>query len=289
MDWTPLSLHHKPAIQDAFGRHPVRLSDYTFTNLWMWNDLRHYQVACIDGFLCIKFDDHGKRKYLYPIGQGQRPNLIHQLANEAKADFCMRAIPENASEELKTLPWQLVPEFEHFDYIYSYQDLMELAGNRYQSKRNFIHQFESHYQFQYQEITPELVPQIIEMENQWFEEHAPASENLINEHQGALKVLNDLDLLNVLGGVLIVDNHVAAYTIAEYMSCQMLVVHIEKALQAYKGAYPTINQQLLQHLCKVAFVNREEDLGLINLAKVKRSYHPVFLEKSYQLCSKTLP
>lgn len=288
MDWTPLNLHHKHAIEDAFGRHPIRLSDYTFTNLWMWNDLRHYQVACIDGFLCIKFNDHGKRKYLYPIGNGHHLNIIHHLADESKSDFCMRAIPEEASEELQSLPWHLTPEYEHFDYIYSYQDLLNLTGNRYQSKRNFIHQFESHYQFEYQKITPELIPQIIEMEDQWIKEHSPASENLIQEHHGTLRVLNHLNQLNVLGGVLIIDDKIAAYTIAEYMSCQMLVVHIEKALQIYKGAYPTINQQLLQHLCKVAFVNREEDLGLINLATVKQSYHPVFLEKKYQLCSEAV-
>lgn len=282
MDWTPLSLDHKLLIENTFNSYPIRLADYTFTNLWMWNDLRHYQVARIDDFLCIRFNDQGKQKYLYPVGKGPQRAIIHQLAGESKTDFCMRAIPENASEELKTLPWQLTPEFEHFNYIYSYQDLLELIGNRYQSKRNFIHQFENKYPFHYQEITPELVPQIIEMENQWFKEHA-LHEHLVHEHQGALRVLNHLDKLNILGGALIVNDQVAAYTIAEYMSCQMLVVHIEKALQTYKGAYSTINQQLLQHLCKVTFVNREEDLGLINLAKVKQSYHPVFLEKSYQL------
>lgn len=288
MDWTPLSLDHKLLIENTFNRHPIRLADYTFTNLWMWNALRHYQVAYIDGFLCIRFNEQGKQKYLYPLGTGSQREIIRRLADESKADFCMRAIPEKASEELKNLPWQLTPEFEHFNYIYSYKDLLELVGNRYQSKRNFIRQFENLYAFHYQEITPELVPQIIEMENRWFKEHA-SHEYLVHEHAGALRVLDNLNNLNILGGALIINGQVAAYTIAEYMSCQMLVVHIEKALQMYKGAYTTINQQLLQHLCKVTFVNREEDLGLINLAKAKQSYHPVFLEKSYQLSSKSVP
>lgn len=284
MDWTPLSLHHKVPIEDTLKKYPIRLCDYTFTNLWMWNDLRHYQIAFINDFLCIKFFDQGTQKYLYPIGEGQRKEIIQLLAADSSTPFYMRAIPENAAEELSSLPWQLAPEFEHFDYIYSYKDLLELSGNRYQSKRNHVHQFESNYPFDYREITAELIPQLIEMENQWIAEHPSPSENLMHEHQGALRVLNDLTKLNVIGGALLVENRVAAYTIAEYMSCQMVVVHIEKALQSYKGAYPTINQQLLKHLCQVKFVNREEDLGLINLAKVKRSYHPVFLEKSFCLC-----
>lgn len=283
MDWKPLSLDHKPSIEDTFNRFPIRLADYTFTNLWMWNDLRNYRIDRIDGFLCIKFDDHGNQKYLYPIGAGNPHQVILQLAEDSKTHFHMRAIPENASEDLKSLPWKLIPEFDHFNYIYSYQDLLELAGNRYQSKRNFVNQFESRYRFTYQEITPDLIPEIVRMENRWIEEHSPADENLLQEHRGVLKVLDNYEKLNVIGGALIVDNEIAAYTIAEYMSCRMLVIHIEKALKSYKGAYPTINKQLLQHLCKVTFVNREEDLGLINLAKVKRSYHPVYLEKSYRL------
>jgi len=249
----------------------------------MWNDYRHYQIAHIDGFLCIKFDDEGKQKHLYPIGHGNPFPLIKLLAEHSKTSFFMRGIPESGYEKMKSFPWKLTPEVEHFDYVYSYQDLLELAGNRYQSKRNFIHQFESHYQFEYHTIGPKLIPHIIKMETQWFKDHLPATETLLQEHQGALKVLNDLSQLNILGGALLVDNQVVAYTIAEYMSPQMLVIHIEKALQSYKGAYPTINQLLLQNICNVTFVNREEDLGILNLAKVKQSYHPIFLSKSYQL------
>ncbi len=65
----------------------------------------------------------------------------------------------------------------------------------------------------------------------------------------------------------------------------MLVIHVEKALNGYKGAYAMINQQMLKHLAPVPFVNREEDLGLDNLTKVKQSYHPLRLEKKYLLTS----
>jgi hypothetical protein len=286
MDWTPLSLQHKPAIEKTFYLSPIRLSTYTFTNLWMWNDYRQYQIAYIDGFLCIKFDDEGKQKYLYPMGHGDLFSTIKLLAEQSKAPFFMRGIPEDGYEKIKSFPGKLTPEEEHFDYIYSYQDLLELAGNRYQAKRNLIHQFENHYQFQYHPISTELIPHIIDMETQWFKDHLPATETMLQEHQGALKVLNDLDQLNILGGALLVDNQVAAYTIAEYMSSEMLVIHIEKALPSYKGAYPMINQQFLQNISNVNFVNREEDLGILNLAKVKDSYHPIFLNKSYRLEAK---
>ena len=70
------------------------------------------------------------------------------------------------------------------------------------------------------------------------------------------------------------------------MSADTFVVHIEKALSAYEGAYQVINQQFVKHACTgYMYVNREEDTGSEGLRKAKLSYKPVFLvEKGYVTC-----
>ena len=273
MNFRPLELIDRKLIEGSLKQNPLSLSDYSFTNLWMWNRFRSYQILQLDGFICLKFREEGKEIYLYPIGEGSRNAIISKLIALHGDRFTMRAIPENTS-----LDYPLVEETDRSDYIYLYEDLLELHGNRFQAKRNLIHQMEDAYDFEYQPITLELIPQIKAMEQKWFIEHKEAEK----EHLAVLQALADYPHLNVLGGAIRVDGEVIAYSLAEYLNPNMLLIHVEKALTEFKGSYQMMNQQLLKHLEPVPFVNREEDLGLLNLRKIKNSYHPIRLEKKYR-------
>lgn len=273
MIFRPLELKDRNMIEGALKQNPLSLSDYSFTNLWMWNYFRTYQILQLDGFICLKFHQEGEEINLYPIGEGSRNKIISKLIARQNHKFTMRAIPENAS-----LDYPLIEEIDRSDYIYLYKDLLELQGNRFQAKRNLIHQLEDEYDFEYQRITPELIQKIKEMEQKWFLEHKEAEK----EHQAVMNVLDDYFELNTLGGTLIVNGEVIAYSFAEYLTNEMLVIHVEKALTSFKGSYQMMNQQLLKHINPVRYVNREEDLGLSNLRKIKNSYHPTRLEKKYR-------
>lgn len=275
MSWTALNLSDKARIEKAIKNNSLVLSDYSFTNLWMWNQVRCYQIALVDSFLCLKYIEDGKEVFLYPLGRGSRNQVIQKLMD--MRSFHMRAIPENAAISLP-----LSPEVSHYDYIYRYEDLLNLAGNEYQPKRNLIHQFTNNYTFEYLPIDTYLIPQIRKMEQIWFEEHE-GSPGLEKEHQGVLHLLDEFEHLNALGAAILVDGKVIAYTIGEYLTNDMLLIHIEKAHTAYKGAYQMINQQFLKTVRPVLFVNREEDLGLPNIAKIKQSYHPLRFEKKFVL------
>ena len=64
----------------------------------------------------------------------------------------------------------------------------------------------------------------------------------------------------------------------------MFVVHIEKAIDKYRGIYAAINQMCAQKvffLCK--YINREEDMGLPGLRRSKMAYCPAWLEYKYML------
>ncbi|MDE6727941.1 MAG: phosphatidylglycerol lysyltransferase domain-containing protein, partial [Oscillospiraceae bacterium] len=60
------------------------------------------------------------------------------------------------------------------------------------------------------------------------------------------------------------------------------VVHVEKALRKYQGAYAAINREFVKSLGKrYTYINREEDTGAENLRKAKMSYNPIFLEEKF--------
>ncbi len=273
--WKEISLDDKPIIDRFFQSYPTELSDYTFTNLWIWNEERHYHYQVIEECLCIRFDFHGSPIYLMPTGTTYTQKLFDQLLNEMP-NFRMRAISEEKIEPVQSfLPsLHVIEESEHSDYLYRFDDLKSLAGNALQPKRNLVHQFEDHYEFLYQAIDSALLSKVIQMHKQLPETYSTKAE---------LRALLDFERLHIQGGALLVDNEVIAYTLGEKLNPDTWVIHEEEALTEFKGAYQAINQMFLQHLPEATYVNREEDLGIPGLEHAKHSYHPVKMIKKYIL------
>ena len=57
------------------------------------------------------------------------------------------------------------------DYIFSAEQLGSLKGHKYQQKRNHFNKFKSLYDFEYRELTPNMVPLCIELHHKWQREY----------------------------------------------------------------------------------------------------------------------
>ena len=86
-----------------------------------------------------------------------------------------------------------------------------------------------------------------------------------------------------MGGVLMVDSQVVAFTVAEPLQPDTLVIHFEKGMGSYKGVYQAINHEFLAAQSGSALVNREQDVGNEGLRRAKLSYNPVGFLKKYEL------
>ena len=83
------------------------------------------------------------------------------------------------------------------------------------------------------------------------------------------------------------DGAMVAYTVAEKLTRDSIVIHFEKGDTQYKGIYQAINQMFLAHSAShFKLVNREQDLDDEGLRKAKLSYHPVDFISKYRI---TLP
>ena len=112
-----------------------------------------------------------------------------------------------------------------------------------------------------------------------------SSEALSAENRAISKILDNWQTIyGLTGGALLVGQEMVAYTIAEQLSKNTIVIHFEKGNPDYKGAYQAINQMFLEHNGQqFDFVNREQDLGNEGLRKSKLSYHPVDFVKKYRV------
>ena len=182
------------------------------------------------------------------------------------------------------------------DYIYDAQAMKTLSGKKYQSKRNFANGFRRNFNWRFEPITDQNLGECLEMNDEWCRRNGCGQDFWKNNEFCAVRVaLNNYKALDLDGGLLRVDGTVVAFTIGERTSSDTLLVHIEKALTEYRGAYQAMSQEFLGYMDGVlrqrenipegtpafTLVNREDDSGDENLRKAKLEYHPIEIKEKY--------
>lgn len=175
---------------------------------------------------------------------------------------------------------------DNFDYVYNSDDLIQLAGRKYHSKKNHLNSFHKNYpEAEYLPITEEIVMQCKLNINGWYKQRAqetPDDPFIAAEREAILEVLNNFEDFGLKGGAILVGKRVVAFTFGEQLNDDTAVIHVEKADPEVRGAYPAINQAFIAHeWSHMTYINREEDMGIEGLRKAKESYRPVKLIEKF--------
>ena len=151
------------------------------------------------------------------------------------------------------------------------------------NKRNHVARFKDAGEWSYEPLTDNNLEECKALCRRWvFSREDKWNDDMAIE----LKVLDAAfklkDELGLIGGVLRQKGQVVAFCMGEAINPDVFVVHFEKALPEYQGAYPMINQQFVQHACgSYKYINREDDAGDPGLRRAKLSYYPEILLKKY--------
>lgn len=274
-------------------------SKYTFTNLFMWRDLYNILWAIENDVLFVFASNDKTFSAWQPFGAPDKmQDSIAKILSIAKdlqgdKDFQFNFLEKNFVEELKKYP---AAKFEtgfnaaYTDYVYNAEDLINLSGRKFHGKKNHLNQFYKDYPIaEYSPITPEIIPQCLELLDLWYEiqlndpELLPLRENLACEKNAIHEIFNDFNYFGIKGGAILFGNKVAAFTFGEMLNSDTAVIHVEKAAPEIRGAFTAINQNFAANeWANVTFINREEDMGIEGLRRAKESYRPVkMIEKFY--------
>ena len=288
----PIEIEDRDIITSFTIPSNYKNCDYSFANICSWRFLYDSEFAIVNGSLLIRFWIENKTRvaYMTPTGQGnlkQAIDLLEADSLEQGHPLCMLGVTPDAKEELeKAIPggFFYIPERNYFDYIYLREDLATLKGKKYQAKRNHINKFNKKFAYEYIPITPELVPECLQLECKWYKANREDNdeEDLNDERRSIIYALNHYDELGLIGGAICVDHQIVAFTFGAPINHNTFGVHVEKANVNYEGAHAVINKEFASHLPeKYTYVNREEDLGIPGLRQAKLSYNPfILLEKS---------
>ena len=284
-NYTSISMTEMNRYLELLALCPMRSSDYSFANLWGWAP--HYGLEWrFDADLCwIRQRSQSEILQWAPVGAWQ---AVEDWATrqELAAGTTFIRVPG----ELKSL-WQeklgdrvQVEEARgQWDYLYSGKELHELSGNRFHKKKNLLNQFQKLYSYEYRSLSGNCVETVLNMQVEWCRwRDCESSEALLAENDAVARVLAHWhEIPGLCGGIIRIDGVPVAYTLAEPLSDDTLVIHFEKAATGIKGAYQAINWMFINDVGKdYTFINREQDLDDEGLRKAKLSYNPVdFVEK----------
>ena len=291
IEFKPVRLEDRAVIERYTMPSGICNCDLAFANMYCWQEVFHSAWAEIDGFLVIRFQiDGGERiGYMQPVGTGDLGAIIPSLREDAHAHGQRLRIIGLTDEGRETIarvhPCRFAFESDRAleDYVYNADDLRNLAGRRYQPKRNHINRFEAEYpDYRYEELTPDRFEACIALERAWRREHEGHTSELCAEQRAMQRAFRHFGELGLIGGCIYVGDRLAAFTYGSAVNDHTFDTHVEKADTEFDGAFTIINKLFAQHLPeRFTLINREEDLGLEGLRQAKLSYHPAFLQHKF--------
>ncbi len=287
-----IGLDHKAEYESMLMTAPERGCEYSFANLYLWG---RQEIAFLHG--CVAFFSHfyGKSVYPYPIGNGDKKAVIEEILADAKE----RGIPVRISniteadraelEELFPGHFQLTPNRDGFDYVYSIDALADLRGKKLQKKRNHFNRFRAdHPDYRVAELDCKTLGLAGHMVNDWYlhrKQIDPHGDYLL-ENLALAKAFRHYDSLSMEGIALMDGDRMLAVTMGTRLREDTFDIHFEKAREDVDGAYNAVNAEFARFLRlkypEVRFLNREDDMGLEGLRKAKLSYYPDHMVEKYR-------
>jgi len=167
-----LSLEDKSLLDLAFTRFPPSLSEFTFTNLFIWRHAYKIKISRLKNFLCLLAENRNHPFFFSPIGEGDVAECCRTLLRSMKEKGVSVKIARVPEEVASRFDWKsegFVVEFDRdqSDYVYLSEDLIHLQGRKYHRKRNHIKQFKEKYAYQYLPLTSELISDCLRLESNW--------------------------------------------------------------------------------------------------------------------------
>ena len=313
----PFTIHTKGLMEEYLQEVHSSLSDYSFAANFMWlaNSSGFYTVVkdtfCLfilnGGELSMLLPPLGKKEYINDaiIECFEIMNLNNSSKYLSRIDYVDEYymtdfVEEVEGQDIFEILENYLIEKKLADYVYNIDDLIELRGNGYHTKRTEINKFKKNYPgFTTELLDPAIhTGEIIELFNRWVinrMKYMPKVEldaflDGINYERFAIKrILKYYQEMGLFGMVLRIDGKVMGFTVGERTNETTATILIEKTEFDILGSA----QFIFREFCKLLkahygslYINAGDDMGFENLKKVKLSYRPAKLLPKYSIYQK---
>ncbi|MBQ7010886.1 MAG: DUF2156 domain-containing protein [Clostridia bacterium] len=284
LDFAPISIAHRNDYLDLLAAENEVGCEYTFANLYLWG---RQSIAFLHGVAILFSQFNRKSVYPFPVGKGDIKSAIDAIIADSRARGITCRLT-GITPERKVILDELYPKKFSFhcdegshDYVYAVDDLADLKGKKYHSKRNHYNRFSEEYEgYSVEPICDGNIDAVRAAADKWYADRLAEDPqaDLEMERVALTKALRDKAALEMDGIAIFYDGKVIAFALGSVLNCNTFDVQFEKALSGYNGAYAAVNCEFARYLRHkypdIQYLDREEDMGLEGLRKAKKSYHP---------------
>ncbi|MBN2652437.1 MAG: DUF2156 domain-containing protein [Spirochaetales bacterium] len=282
-----LDLEHKHLLEERLFNIETFLSEYCFSNLFLFRKKHKYKVGLIDDCVFISGESYDGETFIMPCCN------INEMADYYFENFI------KISEEFDMIfpiPEGWLPRFDHnlwrseaceddMDYIYTREKLWQYPGRKLHGKRNLFKQFNELYESQIREIDSTNIEDAKSVLRKWQKDLG--EEKSETDYCPCREGLENLDILNLKGYIVYVDERAVGFTLGEVLSESVFGLHFAKGDKDIKGIYQYLFSKTAEFMeSKIEYMNLEQDLGIAGLRGTKLSYQPDFMAKKYRLYRK---
>ena len=296
----------------------VDVSDYTFAGNYIWLSTATGFYSIVNETFCLFILNSGELTMLLPpIGKKNNTydamlqcfeimNAHNSNRNYSKIEYVHEELLEGFVDYLEegTLVYEMLKDFivekKLVDYIYKVDDLIDLKGDSYKSKRNEINRFRNVYPNHRIEILDKEKHSsaVMQLFNKWVRDrttYMPKEEvevfmdGIYFERFAIKRLINDYDNLDIIGLVIYIDDEIKGFTVGERINEHTASVIIEKTDFEVLGCAQFIFREftkILKDKYAIEYINVGDDMGFENLKKVKMSYRPKKLVPKYTIYQK---
>ncbi|MBF0522169.1 MAG: DUF2156 domain-containing protein [Candidatus Omnitrophica bacterium] len=302
--WEPPSFFTMPEdlleksdlIQHYLKKNHECLSPFSFVNLFAWKDFFSFDLKVIDDALCIFAKDvSGTFMYLPPLGETVTSKTIAACFEHMRAVNGRSRVAriENVSpKSISLFPDEKYASYHKgYEYIYFKNDIVQLKGNDFKSKRSDYNFFTNTYVAKISPFSPAMIEECLTLYDHWACQRKALNLEVVYQqmledsrrvHETVLKHAKEL---NVLGLVVEVDGAIKAYSVGYEINPDVFCILFEIADLSYKGLPVFIFRNFAkdQRLQTYKFLNAMDDFGLENARVTKMSFRPAVLSPMYSV------
>jgi uncharacterized protein len=268
IEFKRIRIEDRHLINGYLRRFPPQPSELNLTNMIAWSD-RDYHYAVFDSHLIVRYE--GNRFY-QPVGP-EPHKIIGKVLSEIPSASFERVDKEIAKD---VDGHKAVEQRDQADYVYLIKELIELPGQRFAAKRNFVKRalkLEPIVSL----MTAEDVPECIQLADNWcVSRQCHGDRQLMSENEATKRGLRHFSELGLHGIVVRIKGKIEAFAVGEPLNQDTFVDHFEKADTNHQGLYQFLLNEFAKSIpAHYVYLNREQDLGIEGLRKAKESYNPV--------------
>lgn len=276
-----IDLKHRDGLAERFKKMNLRISDYTFANVYLFRNFSHYEFVTRECGLFVSGWNKQKQNYVMPLDDPHGCDFKTFADILGTRDFFF-PIPEEWLVYFPKDKFNVSFDESESDYLYLTENMAGFKGKQYLRHRNHLKQFLASYIPEGAPISDNNVSDAMAVLQEWQDASRMSSDK--TDFEQCSEALQKFSGLALRGIIYYIADQPAGFIIGEALTDDTFCLHFAKASKRYHGIYEYMFNDTAKRLkSEYKYLNLEEDMGNKNLRRTKNSYGPEFLLKKYRV------